>query len=414
MLCYEPDPTKAKVLYESKVKDVIVKKDDKGRKTVEYLIHFRGWNPSWDRCVSEEFILKDTVENRQLQRDLAQKSKLQFGSYLYRKEQKKKTSPVLPDDGSCDNVVMEEEDENQELTSSEESSCEEDTIPLEVTPELRKILENDHRQIHERNKLHRLPALPSVVTILETYWKCYINNQKLLSEKGNNRVRNGTNGQREKIKPEVLQKNINIVQEFLDGLRIYFDFCLPDVLLYNAERGQTDFKQAQVAAPHLKIKTEFVKVENFDESHEFTQFTNTEEDEQNNDGDASTRPASRRRSLRSYRSLDTNSNGSVHSDSSVGKPASGNSADVISPLFKIAMWKALPDYVYAQEPKPPCLQYGATHLARLFVKLPELLSSTQMPENKMKVLITHLESFMAFLAEHKEWYTDDVYIHGHK
>lgn len=61
VLCYEPDPTKAKVLYDSKVQtnrlcvcvfcslisinsqvlDVVVNKDQRGRKTVEYLIHFQ-------------------------------------------------------------------------------------------------------------------------------------------------------------------------------------------------------------------------------------------------------------------------------------------------------------------------------------------------------------------------------------
>lgn len=75
--------------------DVIVNKDQRGRKTVEYLIHFQvfihktsifyitdkflqGWNSSWDRCVGEEFVLKDTAENRQLQKDLAEKAQLQL------------------------------------------------------------------------------------------------------------------------------------------------------------------------------------------------------------------------------------------------------------------------------------------------------------------------------------------------
>ena len=49
VLCYEPDPTKAKVLYDSKVLEVIVNKDPKGKKAAEYLIHFQGWSSSWDR-----------------------------------------------------------------------------------------------------------------------------------------------------------------------------------------------------------------------------------------------------------------------------------------------------------------------------------------------------------------------------
>lgn len=41
VLCYEPDPTKAKVLYDSKVLEVVFNKDAKGRKQIEYLIHFQ-------------------------------------------------------------------------------------------------------------------------------------------------------------------------------------------------------------------------------------------------------------------------------------------------------------------------------------------------------------------------------------
>ena len=42
VLCYEPDPSKTKVLYDSKVLEVVCNKDSKGRvKQVEYLIHFQ-------------------------------------------------------------------------------------------------------------------------------------------------------------------------------------------------------------------------------------------------------------------------------------------------------------------------------------------------------------------------------------
>ncbi|KAK4306239.1 hypothetical protein Pmani_021920 [Petrolisthes manimaculis] len=78
VLCYEPDPTKAKVLYDSKVLEVVMNKDGKGRKQVEYLIHFQGWNASWDRCVSEDFVLKDTDENRDLQRQLADRAQIKL------------------------------------------------------------------------------------------------------------------------------------------------------------------------------------------------------------------------------------------------------------------------------------------------------------------------------------------------
>ncbi|CAN8012155.1 unnamed protein product [Ixodes pacificus] len=74
VLCYEPDSSKAKVLYDSKVLELVVEKDNRGRKMPEYLIHFSGWNSSWDRCVAEEFILPDTPDNRKLQKRLAEEA----------------------------------------------------------------------------------------------------------------------------------------------------------------------------------------------------------------------------------------------------------------------------------------------------------------------------------------------------
>ena len=49
VLAYEPDPNKAKVVYEAKILEVQTNCDEKGRKQNEYLIHFQGWNSSWDR-----------------------------------------------------------------------------------------------------------------------------------------------------------------------------------------------------------------------------------------------------------------------------------------------------------------------------------------------------------------------------
>jgi len=69
VLCYEPDPNKARVLYDSKILGCRTSKSKKT--TPEYLVHFYGWNSSWDRCVSEEHILKNTPEGKELQRQLA-------------------------------------------------------------------------------------------------------------------------------------------------------------------------------------------------------------------------------------------------------------------------------------------------------------------------------------------------------
>lgn len=64
------DPSKVRVLYDSRIREC---RSCKNRKP-EYLVHFYGWNSSWDRCVPEEHILKDTSDNRQLQRQLAEEA----------------------------------------------------------------------------------------------------------------------------------------------------------------------------------------------------------------------------------------------------------------------------------------------------------------------------------------------------
>lgn len=40
------------------------------------LYNLQGWNSTWDRFVTEEYVLKDTEENRQLQKELAEKAQL--------------------------------------------------------------------------------------------------------------------------------------------------------------------------------------------------------------------------------------------------------------------------------------------------------------------------------------------------
>lgn len=169
-----------------------------------YTMIVLGWNSSWDRAVHEDFVLKDTPQNRQLQRDLAEKSQLQIGAYLYRKERKKRKGslnanaveakiPFRPssDDGSScsstipSNVVQEETAEtipNNQLIdlhemescdSSAESVIEEDRVALQMSHNLKRFLEYDFRMITKQNKVVNLPAKIPVVTILENFVKFY-------------------------------------------------------------------------------------------------------------------------------------------------------------------------------------------------------------------------------------------------
>jgi male-specific lethal 3 len=73
VLCYEPDLTKARVVYDAKILKVEWpegKKKHLTSKDAQYLVHFQGWSATWDRYVTDEFCLKTTAENKTLQKKL--------------------------------------------------------------------------------------------------------------------------------------------------------------------------------------------------------------------------------------------------------------------------------------------------------------------------------------------------------
>lgn len=45
--------------------------------------------------------------------------------------------------------------------------------------------------------------------------------------------------------------SLNICSEVLDGIRLYFDYTVNDLLLYKSEQGQIETKQAVCTSVHL-------------------------------------------------------------------------------------------------------------------------------------------------------------------
>ncbi|XP_066999110.2 MSL complex subunit 3 [Anabrus simplex] len=531
VLCYEPDPTKAKVLYDSKVLEVIVNKDQRGRKAVEYLIHFQGWNSSWDRCVSEDYVLKDTDENRQLQRDLAQKAQLQLGAYLYRRERKKRHRKlsekindsleqkkvrrrgVSSEDGSSGSQSQREgeddseEEEEEELTSSGESSVEdEERVPLELSDTLKRLLEQDHELITKKNKLVKLPAEPNVATILEGYVKhCAVNQLCNLTDKPQRRYRYHQSNKARDL--DRTFRSLNVCKEIVDGVRIYFDFTLGDLLLYNQEQDQyQSLRNHQLVKQEalevfdemndMVIKEEGIKLEEYlqtsliglpEGENQATPIPSTNHIDEGSIDNGDCGGEGRKRSLRSHRlpnSVDghepsssllsaincTDTNGisklTVRNVGRVGNHDSGfpftpikqeatnsynnlsslastssrcstpsmslppalqgaimaiaqtsNAANIVpasaeshNMLSKILSWKLVPETLYCEVPAPPSLTYGAIHLTRLFVKLPDLLYATNMPDRKLKALLRNLDLFLNYLEEHGEWFGEHFYV----
>lgn len=59
-------------------------------------------------------------------------------------------------------------------------------------------------------------------------------------------------------------------------------------------------------------------------------------------------------------------------------------------LQDILAWQILP----SDAPTEPSMIYGSVHLSRLIVKLPDFVNATPMPDDKLKLLLQYLDSFI--------------------
>nr|XP_030867867.2 putative male-specific lethal-3 protein-like 2 [Gorilla gorilla gorilla] len=81
-------------------------------------------------------------------------------------------------------------------------------------------------------------------------------------------------------------------------------------------------------------------------------------------------------------------------------------------INEVLSWKLVPDnYPPGDQPPPPSYIYGAQHLLRLFVKLPEILGKMSFTEKNLKALLKHSYLFVRFLAEyHDDFFPESAYV----
>uniref|UniRef100_A0A8C9R486 MSL complex subunit 3 n=1 Tax=Scleropages formosus TaxID=113540 RepID=A0A8C9R486_SCLFO len=471
VLCFEPDPTKAKVLYDAKVVDVVLGKDERGKKVPEYLIHFNGWNRSWDRWAAEDHVLRDTDENRRLQRKLARKAVARMRRKGWRKRRCR-----LPGVDSVLKTLPEEEKEESDdackcslvspskyrKTGKEEQEAhnkrdnEDKTINIEIPEVLKKKLEDDCYYINKRKKLVKLPCQMNIVNILESYVKHFTINAAFSA---NERYRHHHSATQTGHNPHYVppEKNEELCKEMVDGLRITFDFTLPMILLYPNEHAQ--FKKVSSAKFFLPIRdTAASSGRTLRERSPSPSGLNSSTPQSTDSQPAPSEPSTPKRrradpdagqSLR--RSTRHTSGGErlspqpkrrhadtpaalprfflnlekktpVHSGSSSPLPLtpskdgscvfSGLESRRNNELNEVLSWKLTPDnYPQSDQPPPPSYMYGSQHLLRLFVKLPEILGKMHIPDKNLRALVKHLELFLRFLAEyHEDFFPESAYV----
>ncbi|XP_042546775.1 male-specific lethal 3 homolog [Dipodomys spectabilis] len=330
------------------------------------------------------------------------------------------------------------------------------TVALDIPEVLKKQLEDDCYCVNRRKRLVRLPCHTNVLTILESYVKHFAIN--IASATSDRPRHHHAVGPAPDGAPDIpVEKNIDLCKEMVDGLRITFDAMLPLVLLYPYEQAQ--YRRTTSSDFFLPIKESSTNTHCPGEPSPSPPLLNPfppQSTESQPTGSESATPKRRRaeaessssrplrRSTRHTTSLDGRSQNSaspqlkrrqqdpppgmprlflhlekkipVHSGSSAPVPPTPSMEGIAllaglegkrtTEINKVLSWKLVPDnYPPVDQPPPPSYIYGAQHLLRLFVKLPEILGKMSLAEKNLKALLKHLDLFLRFLAE----YRDDLF-----
>jgi len=405
-----------------------------------YLVHFQGWSSTWDRYVTDEFLLKTTEDNRALQKKLFTDAEEASESM----KKKKKKRPNETSISSASSTVTEESGPSKakkpKLTlspKSEEPPTKQKVLsietkdastsvsasvspssasaliskpqkkirnrsmshdvsepdvsnsnnPVKLSEELKIILEQEFYRITKRKTLTSLPANPNVASVLEDYVKHYaaislVNYEKQISKTFYTAARKDSAA----LFTKVLD-NINIAKEIADSLRIMFDFNLKSVLLYGSHGEQKQYKE--VMKPGNVVKR-----------------SRPTKDDSNDDDLVYLNPE-RRGSINEFASSrsSTTSGRTTPSHASLNPPAaSPTSPQAIKVLRELQEWRLVPDSFYEDHDRVPMesLVYGPSHLLRLFVKMPEILGKMTIPMKTKKLVMKYLDSVLDYLKTHQD------------
>lgn len=467
ILCYEPDPQKVKVVYEAKIREIQIGKDDAGKRRNEYLVHFQGWSRNWDRLVLEDMLLKDTEENRNLQKELSKEAEkiqnnkkkksdrrlsdksrlscdeseegfregslvedpedteIQFS--LLRKEDKKDsdaTDTITEPSSSPHKMNFLDELQNiktEMVDLDEPEDVLTEILPLSIPDNLKQKLEKDYYMINTRRKLSKLPAQQNIVSLLELFVRHYsiqklAQLEKQLAKSPYNQY-SKLNSEKETERFEEAMNQINVCKEVAEGVRIILDFQLGNILLYRKEEEQ--FAKSGQMTPNLDNVTNRPDTENGVAKPGRKHGVSESESLENSV------PGKKRTRL----SLSLkDENGAALMASSVGSTSSGTTTPTLPAaglptssgsgypqsskshaiLEQVMSWRLVPDTMYLETPVPPSLVYGGIYIGRLMVKMPEIIAKMRFSQKNAKRIMKYLEQLTEFISN-QELYSDSFY-----
>ncbi|KAI8975298.1 chromatin modification-related protein EAF3 [Mycotypha africana] len=206
VLCYHgPFIYEAKILKKERRLD-----ETEGQEVNQYFVHYKGWKQTWDEWITEDRVLKYTEANLQKQRQLKE-------STTKRKPSRASSStiPSIHDMGESRSRKRNRDSSQDKIKLEEESKRPEFKVTMPES--LKGLLVDDWENITKNKQILRIPRSITVDKILEDYTSHRLCDTTDISN---------------------LFRKDEILDEFISGLRLYFNKTLGVSLLYRYERKQ--------------------------------------------------------------------------------------------------------------------------------------------------------------------------------
>lgn len=172
-----------------------------------YFIHYKGWKSTWDEWVTQRRLRAYNIENLRLQKEL-KKAALSSTSTVSASSGKKYVDTKQSNGSSSRSAKRRSEMDLEK----EEDYLRRPEINILIPDPLKSLLVDDWEIVTKEHQLLQLPSKPSVNDIIKQY-------KQFVGRKGGS-------------------TEAEIMDEFLSGLKVYFNRSLGNLLLYRFERQQ--------------------------------------------------------------------------------------------------------------------------------------------------------------------------------